>query len=91
MRQMPRRGLGRFILRIKHELGIPMIWIEHDMQMVADFSDRIFVLDYGKPLAQGTPEQLLNDPRVIAAKCYRRRQAGRRTPPDPLPRPAAQR
>jgi branched-chain amino acid transport system ATP-binding protein len=62
-----REDLARFILRIKHELGIPMIWIEHDMQMVADLADRIFVLDYGKPLAEGTPEQVLNDPRVVAA------------------------
>jgi branched-chain amino acid transport system ATP-binding protein len=62
-----REDLARFVLRIKHELGIPMIWIEHDMQMVADLADRIFVLDYGKPLAQGTPDQVLNDPRVIAA------------------------
>jgi len=62
-----REDLARCILRIKHELGIPMIWIEHDMQMVADLADRIFVLDYGKPLAQGTPDQVLNDPRVIAA------------------------
>jgi branched-chain amino acid transport system ATP-binding protein len=37
------------------------------MQMVADLADRIFVLDYGKPLAEGTPEQVLNDPRVVAA------------------------
>jgi branched-chain amino acid transport system ATP-binding protein len=62
-----REDLARFILRIKHELGIPMIWIEHDMQMVADLADRIFVLDYGKPLAEGTPGEVLNDPRVIAA------------------------
>jgi branched-chain amino acid transport system ATP-binding protein len=62
-----REDLARFILRIKHELGIPMIWIEHDMQMVADLADRIFVLDYGKPLAEGTPGEVLNDPKVIAA------------------------
>jgi branched-chain amino acid transport system ATP-binding protein len=62
-----REDLARFVLRIKHALGIPMIWIEHDMQMVADLADRIFVLDYGKPLAQGTPDEVLNDPRVIAA------------------------
>ncbi len=62
-----REDLARFILRIKHELAIPMIWIEHDMQMVADLADRIFVLDYGRPLAQGTPGEVLNDPRVIAA------------------------
>ena len=36
-----REDLARYILRIKHELGIPMIWVEHDMQMVADLADRI--------------------------------------------------
>ena len=62
-----REDLARYILRIKHELGIAMIWVEHDMQMVADLADRIFVLNYGVPLADGTPEAVLNDPRVIAA------------------------
>jgi branched-chain amino acid transport system ATP-binding protein len=59
--------LARFILRIKHELAITMIWIEHDMQMVADLADRIHVLDYGRTLAQGRPEEVLRDERVIAA------------------------
>jgi branched-chain amino acid transport system ATP-binding protein len=62
-----REDLARFILRIKHELGITMIWIEHDMQMVADLADRIHVLDYGRSLAEGAPETVLNDPRVIGA------------------------
>ena len=62
-----REDLARFILRIKHELGLAMIWIEHDMQMVADLADRIHVLDYGRTLAQGAPEAVLNDARVIAA------------------------
>ena len=57
-----RDDLARFILRIKHELKLPMIWIEHDMQMVADLADRIHVLDYGRTLAIGAPEQVLNDP-----------------------------
>src|SRR5260370_5181564 len=62
-----REDLARFILRIKHELGISMIWIEHDLEMVADLADRIHVLDYGKTLAEGPPAQVLRDPRVIAA------------------------
>jgi branched-chain amino acid transport system ATP-binding protein len=62
-----REDLARFILRIKHELGITMIWIEHDMQMVADLADRIHVLDYGKSLAEGTPDKVLSDQRVISA------------------------
>jgi branched-chain amino acid transport system ATP-binding protein len=62
-----REDLARFILRIKHELDITMIWIEHDLQMVADLADRIHVLDYGRTLAEGAPAQVLNDPRVVAA------------------------
>ncbi len=62
-----REDLARFILRIKHELAITMVWIEHDMQMVADLADRIHVLDYGRTLAEGLPGEVLRDPRVIAA------------------------
>ncbi|MCG6874119.1 MAG: ATP-binding cassette domain-containing protein, partial [Betaproteobacteria bacterium] len=62
-----REDLARHILRIKHELGIAIIWVEHDMQMVADLADRLFVLDYGEPIAEGEPEAVLKDPRVVAA------------------------
>ncbi len=62
-----REDLARFILRIKHELGIAMIWIEHDMQMVADLADRICVLNYGERLAEGAPEVVLRDPKVVEA------------------------
>jgi branched-chain amino acid transport system ATP-binding protein len=62
-----REDLAYFILKIKERLGIPMIWIEHDMQMVADLADRIHVLDYGRSLAEGPPERVLNDPEVIRA------------------------
>lgn len=53
--------LARFILCIKHELGLAMAWIEYDMQMVADLADRVIVLNYGRLLAQGSPEQVLQD------------------------------
>jgi branched-chain amino acid transport system ATP-binding protein len=62
-----REDLARHILRIRHELGIVMLWVEHDMQMVADLADRICVLDYGRLIAQGTPAAVLADPRVIEA------------------------
>lgn len=62
-----REDLARHILRIKHELGIPMIWVEHDMQMVADLADRLYVLDHGEPIAEGRPEEVLRDPRVVEA------------------------
>ena len=62
-----REDLARFILRIKHELGMPMIWIEHDMQMVADLADRIHVLDYGRTLAKAAPDDVLKHPDVVRA------------------------
>jgi branched-chain amino acid transport system ATP-binding protein len=62
-----REDLARFILRIRHELPIAMVWVEHDMQMVADLADRICVLEAGTPIASGAPEAVLKDPKVVAA------------------------
>lgn len=62
-----REDLARFILRIKHELKMTIIWIEHDMQMIADLADRIHVLDYGRTIAEGAPDDVLNDPNVLTA------------------------
>jgi branched-chain amino acid transport system ATP-binding protein len=62
-----REHLARFILRIKDELGLAMIWIEHDMQMVADLADRLHVLDYGRTLGVGSAAEVLSNPAVIAA------------------------
>jgi ABC-type branched-subunit amino acid transport system ATPase component len=42
-----------------------MIWVEHDMQMVADLADRIYVMDYGAYIADGEPREVLADPRVV--------------------------
>jgi branched-chain amino acid transport system ATP-binding protein len=62
-----REDLARYILRIKHQLNLPMIWVEHDMQMVADLADRLLVLDRGMPIAEGAPAEVLRDARVIGA------------------------
>jgi branched-chain amino acid transport system ATP-binding protein len=62
-----REDLARHILRIRHQLDIAMVWVEHDMQMVADLADRICVLESGTPIASGTPDEVLNDPRVVRA------------------------
>jgi len=62
-----REDLARFILRIKYELKMTMIWIEHDMQMIADLADRIHVLDYGRTIAEGAPESVLANSNVLAA------------------------
>jgi branched-chain amino acid transport system ATP-binding protein len=57
----------RFILDVNEEFGTTVALIEHDMSVVMDISDRVVVLDYGKLLADGTPDQVRNDPAVIAA------------------------
>jgi branched-chain amino acid transport system ATP-binding protein len=62
-----REDLARHILRIKHQLRLPMIWVEHDMQMVADLADRVLVLDHGVAIAEGTAAQVLAEERVIEA------------------------
>ena len=62
-----KEDLARIILRIKYERGVGMIWVEHDMQMVADLADRLYVLNYGRFVTMGTPVEVLHDPRVIEA------------------------
>jgi branched-chain amino acid transport system ATP-binding protein len=62
-----REDLAHFVLKTKEELGILIIWIEHDMQMVADLADRILVLDVGRTIADGPPQDVLANPAVIRA------------------------
>lgn len=59
--------MARFILDIRTELGTSMIMVEHDMRLVMDLADRIMVIDFGKRIALGTPEEVQSDPAVIAA------------------------
>ena len=59
--------MARFILDIRTELGTSMIMVEHDMRLVMDLADRIMVIDFGKRIALGTPEEVQRDPAVIAA------------------------
>jgi len=62
-----RENLAHYILKATERLNMAVIWIEHDMQMVADLADRIHVLDYGRSLADGPPDQVLSDKEVIRA------------------------
>jgi len=59
--------LDGLIRKICDEDGISILLIEHDMKMVMSISDRIAVLDYGKEIARGTPDEIRNNPAVIKA------------------------
>lgn len=59
--------LTEFILKIREDYQLTVFMIEHHMDLVMQISDRIYVLDFGKLIAQGTPEQIQNNPKVIEA------------------------
>lgn len=59
--------LTDFILQIKGQYKLSIFMIEHHMDLVMQISDRLYVLDFGKLICQGTPEVVQNDPRVIEA------------------------
>ncbi len=59
--------MARFILDIRSELGTSMIMVEHDMRLVMDLADRVMVIDFGRRIALGTPDEVQRDPAVIAA------------------------
>ena len=59
--------LTRLVRSIRDEDGVSILLIEHDMSVVMEISDRVIVLDYGRKIAHGTPREIRDDPRVIAA------------------------
>jgi branched-chain amino acid transport system ATP-binding protein len=62
-----KQDMCRFVLDINDEFGTTIVLIEHDMGVVMDISDRVVVLDYGKKIGDGTPDEVRADPEVVKA------------------------
>ncbi len=67
MNQEETEDIARFILDIKEQLNVTIVMVEHDMGIVMDISDHVVVLEFGRKIGEGTPSQVSQDPRVMAA------------------------
>ncbi|CAM3718586.1 ABC transporter ATP-binding protein [Castellaniella denitrificans] len=62
-----KQDMSRYILDVNDEYGTTIVLIEHDMGVVMDISDRVVVLDYGRKIGDGTPDEVRGNPEVIRA------------------------
>jgi branched-chain amino acid transport system ATP-binding protein len=62
-----KQDMCRFVLDVNDQFGTTIVLIEHDMGVVMDISDRVVVLDYGKKIGDGTPDEVMKNPEVIQA------------------------
>jgi branched-chain amino acid transport system ATP-binding protein len=62
-----KEDMSRFIIDVNQQYGTTIALIEHDMGVVMDLSDRVVVLDYGRRIADGTPDEVKRDKNVIRA------------------------
>ena len=62
-----KEDIVRFILDLKKEWGVTVVLVEHDLGVVMDISDQIYVLDFGELIGSGTPQEVASNPRVIEA------------------------
>jgi branched-chain amino acid transport system ATP-binding protein len=67
MNREEKEDIARFTLDIRDEFGVAVLMIEHDMQVVMDLSDRVYVLDFGALIAEGTPAEVAANPQVLKA------------------------
>ncbi len=67
MNQEEKEDIVRFVMDIQKEKGITVVLVEHDLGVVMDISDRIYVLDFGEVIGSGTPDEVAQNPKVIEA------------------------
>jgi branched-chain amino acid transport system ATP-binding protein len=67
MNSEEKEDMARYVLDVNELAGVTVVLIEHDMDVVMDISQRVTVLDFGRLIASGTPEQIRDDPAVIDA------------------------
>jgi branched-chain amino acid transport system ATP-binding protein len=59
--------MARYMLDVNEEMNITIILVEHEMGVVMDLSDRVTVLNFGTKIAEGSPQEIARDPKVIKA------------------------
>jgi ABC-type branched-subunit amino acid transport system ATPase component/ABC-type branched-subunit amino acid transport system permease subunit len=83
--QRESEAFGPLVQRIRQELGAAILLIEHDMPLVMGISDRVYCLESGEVIAEGTPTEVRNDPKVVASYLGTDERVLRATPPAVLP------
>jgi len=67
MNQEETEDIARFVLDIRDEFGITVVMVEHDMRIVMDISDRVHVLNFGRKIAEGSPDAIRTNAEVASA------------------------
>lgn len=62
-----KEDMVRFVLEVRRQRGIPVVLVEHDMQVISEIADRVVVLDWGRHVAEGEPGEVLTRPEVVDA------------------------
>jgi branched-chain amino acid transport system ATP-binding protein len=73
-----KEDMVRFILDVHRLKQIPMILVEHDIGIVGDIASRVLVLDFGRMLAEGSPDEIRRDPAVVSAYLGQEARPGER-------------